>query len=160
MKRFIFLILVILHQPLYADKIIKFMNVANSIPRMEMKPDANSQAWAKSARNILLLTAESIWESLYSANQANTQAGAALFCVAKQEDMNAEQMTDLIKDTYQHLSMSDDEKNQLSVAQVALIGLQQKYGCNSTGNRSQPFVQVRSKSPSLAQKMLHVAKTS
>ena len=159
MKRLIFLMLAIIHQPLYADKIIKFINVANTIPRMEMKPDANSQAWAKSARNILLLTAESIWESLYSANQANAQAGTPLFCIANQEDINAEQMTDLIKETYQHLSMSDDEKNQLSVAQVALMGLQQKYGC-STSNRSHPFIQVHSKSPSLAQKILHVGKTS
>ena len=159
MKKIIFLALVILYQPLYADKIIKFMNVANTIPRMEMKPDANSQAWAKSARNILLLTAESIWESLYSANQANAQAGNPLFCVRDQASMNAENMTDLIEETYRNLSMSDAEKNQLTVAQVALIGLQRQYGCNSTSASSQPFVQIHSKRPSLAQKVLHVSKT-
>ena len=159
MKKIIFLALVILYQPLYADKIIKFMNVANTIPRMEMKPDANSQAWAKSARNILLLTAESIWESLYSANQANAQAGNPLFCVQDQASMNAEKMTDLIEETYQNLNMSDTEKNQLSVAQVALIGLQRQYGCNNTSSRSQAFVQIHAKRTSLAQKVLHVGKT-
>ena len=144
------LLLILIYQPLYADKIIKFMNVANSIPRMEMKADANAQAWAKSARNILLLTAESIWESLSAANQA----GTPLFCVANQADISAEKMTDLIKETYLHLNMGDDEKNQLSVAQVALMGLQQQYSCN----RKHPFVQIHNKRPSLAQKMLHVAK--
>lgn len=158
MKIFIFLMLVLLQSSGYADKIIKFMNVANNIPRMEMKPDQNSQAWAKSARNILLLTSESIWESLYSVNQVNTQSGNPLFCIPSQEAMSAEKMTDLIEDTYRNLSMSDDEKNQLTVAQVALMGLQQKYGCSNSIAPSHPYVKIQRKRSSFAQKMLHVGK--
>lgn len=153
MKRFLFVLLLI-NSSVWADTIGQFMTVANSISRIEMKADSESQAWARSARNILLLTSESIWESLNAANQANQNN---LFCVPKQETMSAENMTDLIKTTYLNLSMSEQEKNKLTVAQIGLIALQKKYPCGNR-NTSQPTITIHHRGESPVNKMIHMSK--
>ena len=52
-----------------ADTIDHYMNISNNIPSMEMKADPQAQTWARSARNILVITNESIAETLLEANQ-------------------------------------------------------------------------------------------
>jgi PIN domain nuclease of toxin-antitoxin system len=137
----------------FADTIGQYMTVANNISRMEMKADAEAQAWVRSARNVLLLSAESIWESL---NIANENAHHQLFCIPKTYSMTAESMTDLIKDSYQHLNISETEKNQFTVAKIALLGLQQKYPCGPSV--AQPSVTLQHHGQSPVQKMVHMGK--
>lgn len=136
----------------WADTIGQYMTVANNISRMEMKADYEAQAWVRSARNVLLLSAESIWESL---NTANDNANHQLFCMSDPSVMNAEAMTDLIKTTYQNLNLPDAEKNQLTVAKVGLLGLQQKYPCGP--QHSSPLT-VAHHGSSPIKKMMHMGK--
>jgi hypothetical protein len=140
----------------FADSIAHFMGISQNIPRMEMKADSNSQAWARSARNILLLTGESIWESLKIANQNAAQLGNPLFCVPAEQNMTAEKMYDLIQGTYQKLNLSVEDQNQMTVAQVALRGLEDLYPCQARTSRS-PQITIHQKGEGVAQKMLHVS---
>jgi hypothetical protein len=151
--RYIYLIAcLVFHTQVLADTIGQYMIIADNISRMEMKADSESQAWVRSARNVLLLTSESIWESLSLANQSNT-----LFCMPQDEAMSAESMTDLIKGCYHHLQMGETEKNRLTVAQVGLMALQEKYPCKAAAN-SQPQITIQHRGSSPVQKMVQIGK--
>lgn len=153
MKAIQFLLFTLIANLSFADTIGQYMTVANNINRMEMKADAEAQAWVRSARNVLLLTSESIWESL---SIANDNANHQLFCVAKDTNISAETMTDLIKSSYQQLNMPESEKSQLTVAKVALLGLQQKYPCGPSSPAPKVTLQHHGQSP--MQKMVHMGK--
>lgn len=115
----------------WADTIDHYMNIANNIPKMEMKADQQSQAWARSARNILILTSESIAESLILANEAAAKAGHPLFCPPQQAKIEANSINELIQKTYKENSSQLTDKNQMTVSQVALLGLQKQYPCKT-----------------------------
>ena len=140
-----------------ADSIAHYMSIAQNIPRMEMKADSNSQAWARSARNILLLTGESIWESLKIANQNAAQLGTPLFCVPTDQNITAEKISELIQTTFQKLSFNTEDQNQMTVAQIALRGLEESYPCNAK-NLATTQITVHQQSEGIAQKMLHVSR--
>ena len=112
-----------------ADTIDNYMNIAGNIPQMEMKADPQAQAWAHSARNILILTSESVMESLALANESANRAGNPLFCLPPGLTLDASTVNDLIQRTYQDISSQPSDKNKLTVSQVALIGLSQQYPC-------------------------------
>ena len=141
----------------YADSIAHYMSIAQNIPRMEMKADASAQTWARSARNVLLLTGESIWESLRIANELSQQKGTPLFCLPPDKTLSAEQMYDLIQTTYQKLDLGPEEQNQMSVAQVALKGLEENYPC-PVQNQHGPRITIHQKGEGMAKKILHVSK--
>jgi hypothetical protein len=153
MKKLNFLFLILFCFNSYADTIAHYMEIANNIPRMEMKADEQAQAWARSARNVILLSSESIWESLNIANQTQTKNGAPLFCVPNPSMITAESMADLIQYTYE--SLNGQEKENLTVAQVALTGLQKKYPC-APSNNSQQTVTVQTRGTSPVAKMMHM----
>lgn len=81
MRTYLFLMLSILSFLVKADTIDHYINISNNIPQMEMKADAQSQAWARSARNVLIITAESIAETLTQANDLAKSQGRQLFCL-------------------------------------------------------------------------------
>src|SRR3990167_793020 len=112
-----------------ADTIDHYMNIARNIPQMEMKADAQAQAWAKSARNILILTSESIAESLILVNRSAADAGAPLFCLPPNIKLDPETINQLIQQTYNEISSQQSDKNSMTVSQVALIGLKKQYPC-------------------------------
>ena len=56
---------------------------------------------------------------------------------------------------YQHIQMADQDKNKLTVAQVGLMALQERYPCKAN-HVPQITIQHRGNSP--AQKMLHIGK--
>ena len=141
----------------HADSIAHYMSIAQNIPRMEMKADASAQTWARSARNVLLLTGESIWESLKIANELSQQKGTPLFCLPPDKTLSAEQMYDLIQTTYQKHELAPEEQNQMSVAQVALKGLEENYPC-PVQNHHGPRITIHQKGEGMAQKILHVSK--
>jgi hypothetical protein len=129
--RLIYKLIVIyfLHSVASADTIEHYMNIAHNIPQMEMKADSQSQAWAKSARNILILTSESIAESLLLVNHTATEDGHPLFCLPQTVKLDAAMLDQLIQQTYNEISSQQSDKNSMTVSQVALLGMQKQYPC-------------------------------
>jgi len=113
----------------YADTIDHYMNIANNIPQMEMKADQQSQAWARSARTMLILTSESISETLTLANESAKLNGAPFFCLPLSVQINPSTLNDLIQQTYRDISSQQSDKDKMTVSQVALMGLKNKYPC-------------------------------
>lgn len=113
----------------YADTIDNYMKIANNIPVMEMKADAQAQAWARSARHVLTITCESIAETLVQANESSKQQGKALFCLSNEVQLNPVVMNDLIQQTYKEISSQQSDKDKMTVSQVALLGVSKKYPC-------------------------------
>lgn len=112
-----------------ADTIDHYMNIVNNIPKMEMQADPQSQAWARSARNILALTSESIGETLTMANDAAKARGVSLFCLPPGKTLSAEFLNELIQQTYREISAQHSDQTKMSVSQVALIGIGKQYPC-------------------------------
>lgn len=133
MRRIIFLWLFV-SASTHADTIDHYMNIVNSIPQMEMKADPQSQAWARSARNILALTSESVAESLSLANETSTRAGKPMYCLTAGIQLTGEDLNNLIQQTYREISSQASDKNKMTVSQVALLGLAKKYPCQSQQN--------------------------
>ncbi len=115
----------------HGDTIDHYMNIVNNIPQMEMKADAQSQAWAHSARTVITLTCDGIADTLTLANETAKQQGHPLFCLSGSTPINAEMLSSLIKQTYQELSTPQSEKNKMTVSQIALLGLQKQYPCET-----------------------------
>ena len=141
MRRIIFLLLT-MSASVYADTIDHYMNIVNNIPQMEMKADPQSQAWARSARNILALTSESIIESLVLANETASNAGKPLFCLPMSGKLSPEDVNNLIQQTYREISSQESDKNKMTVSQVALMGISKKYPCQSQTSQVERFNQA------------------
>jgi hypothetical protein len=116
----------------WADTIERYMNIVDNIPQMEMKADPQSQAWARSARNILALTSESVAESLVIANENAARAGTPLFCLPAGKRLDADFMNNLIQQTWRDISSQASDKNSMTVSQVALLGVGKQYPCQKT----------------------------
>ncbi|MFY7698167.1 MAG: phosphatase [Legionella sp.] len=130
MQRILLGLLIIISSYTKADTIDHYMNIANSIPQMEIKADPQSQAWARSARNILILTSESIAESLVLANQTATTQGKPLFCLPANKELNATIVNDLIQQTYKEMITQQKNKDTMTVSEIALQGLTKTYPCS------------------------------
>lgn len=128
------ILLLMISATTWADTIDHFMNIVRNIPQMEMKADPQSQAWARSARNILILTGESVAESLVYANETASRAGKPLFCIPANTQLSAEMMNSLIQQTYTEISSQDSDKNKMTVSQVAMMGITKQYPCKGQGN--------------------------
>ncbi|MFZ4076617.1 MAG: phosphatase [Legionellaceae bacterium] len=115
-----------------ADSIGRYMNIANNIPKMEMKADPQAQAWARSARNILNLTTESIAETLTLTNTTAAQQGTPFFCLPAQITLNSAMLNALIQQTYREISSQESDKDTMSVSEIALLGVRKKYPCSPT----------------------------
>ncbi len=127
--RLLFIILSLVFSSSYADTIDNYMNIATNIPIMEMKADAQAQAWARSARHVLTITCESIAETLIQSNEIATQQGRPLFCLNNGVQLNAVLMNELIQQTYKELSSQQSDKNKMTVSQIALLGVSKHYPC-------------------------------
>jgi hypothetical protein len=128
MQRIIYLCL-ILSTTIHADTMDHYMSIANNIPQMEMKADQQSQTWARSARTVLILTSESIAETLTLLNDSATQQGSPLFCLPPGVKIEATALNDLIQQTYKEIYSQQSDKDKMTVSQVALIGINKKYPC-------------------------------
>lgn len=129
MKLFINFVLLLMTPLCFADSIGHYMNIANNIPKMELKADSESQAWARSARNVLLLTSDSIADTLILANDNAKQNGHPLFCMPNNQKIDPAFLNDIIQKTYRE--MNDTNKNQKTVSEIALIGITKQYPCNN-----------------------------
>jgi hypothetical protein len=139
MRRFIFLLFMV-SASAYADTIDHFMNIANNIPQMEMKADQQSQAWARSARTVLVLTSESIAETLMLSNETAKEQGAPFFCIPPNVQLSGTILNDLIQQTYKEISSQQSDKDKMTVSQVALLGLKKQYPCQPQVAANKPAV--------------------
>ncbi len=115
----------------HADNIQRYMQIAQTIPNRAMKADAESQTWARSARNILNLTNESIAETLDYANMMARDKGHPLFCLPAGKRLTAKSLARLIETFYAGLTVAQIEQQQMTVSQVALMSVVQHYPCSS-----------------------------
>ena len=117
--------------PVHADTIEHYMNIANRIPQMEIKADAQAQSWARSARIVLDIACEGIAETLLQANEAVKNQGKPLFCLPPGIQLNAALLGNLIQQTYNGLSSQQSDKNTMTVSQVAWLGMSKTYPCGN-----------------------------
>lgn len=125
-----------------ADTIEHFVNIANAIPQMELKADAESQVWARSARNVLNITSETVAETLTTSNQEATKLGKPLFCLPKGSKLDIAMMNQLLLDTYRE--MNNPDKNQWTVSQVAWYAMHKRYPCTGSQSNIQQAHQITS----------------
>ena len=129
------LLLLTLSTYAYADTIEHYMNIASNIPKMEIKADPQAQAWARSARNVLLITSESIAETLTQVNKSATNLNKPLFCMPAGTLLDGKMLDNLIQETYQAIS-SQQRSGNMTVSEVALFGLSKKFPCNNLKSRA------------------------
>tara|TARA_Y100001934_G_C12328721_1_gene763928 strand:+ start:142 stop:606 length:465 start_codon:yes stop_codon:yes gene_type:complete len=134
MSRWSIFFLTLLSAVSQADTMKHYMHIANQIPKMEMKADAQAQAWARSARNVLIITNESIAETLTQANAtAKRQNQPPLFCLPAGQHLTAKTLNDLIIKTYNNLSSQQSDKDNMTVSEIAWLGVMQQYACTKDG---------------------------
>lgn len=112
-----------------ADTIDHYVNIANTIPQMEMKADPQAQAWARSARNVLNITSETVAETLIQANELAKTRGRPLFCLPTGVSLNAVTLNGIIMQTYNEISSQQSDKDKMTVSQVAWLGVAKAYPC-------------------------------
>lgn len=125
-----FILIIIMTQTVYADTIERYMNIVDSIPKMEMKADTEAQVWVRSARNVVTLTCESIAETLMFTNQAAVANHKPLFCLPSDVTLDAAFLNNLIQETYRNMPTPSDVKDKMSVSEVALLGVTHKFPCH------------------------------
>ncbi len=129
MRHLIFSILLSVSGYIHADTIDNYMNIASNIPQMEMKADQQSQSWARSARNVLIITDETIAETLIQANEIAKSQGKPLFCLPISTTLDAATLNSIIQQTYKDISSQQSDKDKMTVSQIAWLGVVKKYPC-------------------------------
>ncbi|MFA5959891.1 MAG: phosphatase [Tatlockia sp.] len=124
-----------------ADTINNYMSIANNIPQMEMKADPQSQAWARSARNVITMTGETVAETLMQANELAKSQGKPLFCLPASTFLDAALMNNIIVQTYKDIPSQQSDKDKMTVSQIAWLGVVKNYPCqgNSPAATNQGF---------------------
>ena len=142
MRHLIFSSLLLCSYYVQADTIDNYMNIASNIPQMEMKADEQSQAWARSARHVLIITTESIAETLIQANElAKNQGGKPLFCLPINSNLDAASLNSIIQQTYKDISSQQSDKDKMTVSQIAWLGVVKKFPCQQQQNTIANLVQ-------------------
>lgn len=118
-----------------ADTIDNYMSISNNIPQMEMKADPQSQAWARSARNVLTITSETVAETLLQANELAKTQGAPLFCLPPGKELNSVVLNGIILQTYNEISSQQSDKDKMTVSQVAWLGVTKAFPCQGFSNQ-------------------------
>lgn len=141
MRHLIFSFLLLGSCYVQADTIDNYMNIASNIPQMEMKADQQSQSWARSARNVLIITDETIAETLIQANELAKSQGKPLFCLPMGTSLDAATLNSLIQQTYKDISSQQSDKDKMTVSQIAWLGVIKKYPCQQQQNSVATLVQ-------------------
>ncbi|KTC87338.1 MULTISPECIES: hypothetical protein [Legionella] len=139
MRSLIFSVILLFSFYTQADTIDNYINISNNIPQMEMKADQQSQAWARSARNVLIITSESIAETLMQSNELAKSQGKPLFCLPANVNLDATTLNTLIIQTYKDIPSQQSDKDKMTVSQVAWLGVTKNYPCQQ--NKSNPQMQ-------------------
>lgn len=118
----------------HADTMDHYMNISNQIPQMEMKADPQAQAWARSARSVLIITNESIAETLLQANEQAKTQGKPLFCLPPSATLNAITLNGIILQTYKDISSQQSDKDKMTVSQIAFLGVTKTWPCDTNAS--------------------------
>lgn len=129
--RLLLITLSFLYNSVYADTIDHYMNIANNIPQMEIKADAQAQAWARSAHHVLTITCESIAETMTQANETAKGVGKPIFCLPQGVQLSAMGLNDLIQQTYKEMPNQSNDKDKMTVSQIAWLAVIKHYPCQS-----------------------------
>ena len=117
------------------------MRISDNIPKMELKADREAQAWARSARNVLMITQETIAETLEQANKvASMQQGKPLFCMPYGKTLDPITMGEILSETYKRIPGQPNDKDKMRISEVAWLGIMQAYPCQT--QHAQPKVSV------------------
>lgn len=135
-KNTLLLLLACLGVNAHADTINKYANIANSIPKMELKADEKSQAWARSARSILAITDETIAETILSMNSLAIENGEALVCLPSNLSLNGETIHALLQEAIKDPLVLNQNK---SISFVVINRLKEKYPCRHRAKVNLPF---------------------
>ena len=119
-----------------ADTMDHYMGIVNKIPKMEIKADGQAQIWAKSARNVLILTCESVAESLKIANEAASKQDRPFFCLPATTNLDGAMLHELVQQTYREISSQASDKSKMTISEVALVGLKKTYPCSAKNQQS------------------------
>lgn len=136
--RLLFGTLFLLSSLVMADTMDHYMSISNQIPQMEMKADPQAQAWARSARNVIIITNESIAETLIQANELAKNQGAPLFCLPAGVTLSASNLNGIILQTYRDISSQPSDKEKMTISQIAWTGVIKTYPCQN-GQAKQAF---------------------
>jgi hypothetical protein len=128
---------------IHADTMDHYMNISNQIPQMEMKADPQAQAWARSARSVMIITNESIAETLTQANELAKSQGKPLFCLPTGTTLNAEALGGLILQAYRDNSSQQSDKDKMTVSQMAWVGVIKAYPCQPQVSQANPFAHIQ-----------------
>lgn len=141
--RILLLSFLLISQIVNADSIKSYINIVNNIPQMEIKADPQAQVWARSARNVLTITNESIAETIIKANELARERGKPFFCLPAEVKLDAAKLNDLIRETYQEMASKQSDKGTMTISEVAWIGVLKHYPCNvnSQNNTSAERIQ-------------------
>lgn len=125
-----------------ADTIDHYMSIASNIPKMEMKADAQSQTWARSARNVLIITCESIAETMTQANKYAQKEGSPFFCLSDNKPLSANLLDELIQQTYKELPGPPSQKDKMTVSEIAWTAVRKHFPCKQSSNYAKQMKHV------------------
>jgi hypothetical protein len=117
-----------------SDTIGNYMRIASQIPQMEMKATPDAQAWARSARNVLAITTESIAETLNSLLATKTSRSSLMFCLPEGSVLTASSLNEIIQAYYK--KHTDTVIDGMSVSQYSIVALKDVYPCQSNAQPS------------------------
>lgn len=137
-----FLTTFLLATSVQADSIESYMKIANNIPKMEIQADAQSQAWARSARNVIIVTNDAIAETMLQGNAIAKKKGRPIFCLPQGVVLNAATMDAIIKQGSQDLTATPEERKKISVSTIAWQGVINKFPCNGASDASNRMAHV------------------
>jgi len=152
MKKILTIFLLMVSCATQADTMAHYVAVTNQLPQMEMKADPKSQSWARSARSILTLTNESIAETLMQANELASTQGSPLFCLPPSISLNSITLKGIILKTYNEISSQQSDKANMTVSQVAALGVMKTYPCQASASNTMP-AQLNTALPQSAEHM-------
>lgn len=127
LKKCIICLLLLWHASLFADTLGKYASIAKNIPSMELKADAQSQAWARSARSVLAVTDEAIAQSVVAMNSLGLKNGTPLICSPPDTQIDTSMIHNILSKYISTMAAEDANK---SISEVVVTILTNQYPCH------------------------------
>ncbi len=127
---FVFVLTALVNQVSWSDTIANYQRISQSVPKMEIKANEQSQAWARSARHVLNITNESIAETLIAINEEAMKRGRPFFCLQKNQRLDAQRLGQLIEDASKNLNRKSPS-SLATVSQIAFEAVLKNYPCQT-----------------------------
>lgn len=113
-----------------ADTVANYMTIVENIPKMAMKADEQSQAWVRSARNIITSTDETMLQTIIAMNASAAKNGKPIFCFSPGKPFDATTVDQIIQKTYAELlKMQGTSVGTMTVSDVLMVGMASQYSC-------------------------------